>query len=187
MALNYTLAHPVDVRRLVLFNVATEKTLLAGPLSDIYRKFSADPAALEAFVTGMETSGLPREHTEGGLQLQPGASRASDDPEFADYIHRLYNQKGQMRTLYNNLAQFATFRVLNEFTKPRTFPPVLLFWGESNQVLPRQAGEEFRQRLQPDRCEFLQNCGHLAMRERPLEINKMIEEFLIEPAMAQAR
>ena len=134
MALNYTLAHPADVRRLVLFNVATEKTLLAGPLSDIYRKFSADPAALEAFVTGMETSGLPREQTEGGLQLQLGASRASDDPEFADYIHRLYNQKGQMRTLF---------------------------------VLPRQAGEEVRQRLQPDRCEFLQNYGHLADRRVP--------------------
>jgi pimeloyl-ACP methyl ester carboxylesterase len=187
MALNYTLAHPADVRRLVLFNVATEKTLLAGPLADIYRNFSADPAALEAFVTAMESTGLPREQTEGGLQLQLGASRAADDPEFADYIHRLYNQKGQMRTLYNNLAQFATFRVLDEFTKPRTFPPVLLIWGESNQVLPRQAGEEVRQRLQPDRCAFLEDCGHLAMRERPLEINKMIEEFLIEPAMAQAR
>jgi pimeloyl-ACP methyl ester carboxylesterase len=187
MSLNYALLHPSNVRRLVLFNVATEKTLLAGPLADIYRNFSADPAALEAFVSEMESNGLPREQTEGGLQLQLGATRAAADPEFADYIHRLYNQRGQMRTLYNNLSQFATFRVLDEFTKPRKFPPVLLFWGASNQVLPRQAGEEVRQRLQPTRCEFLEDCGHLAMRERPLEINQTIEEFLMEPALAQSR
>src|SRR5579862_3214579 len=37
MALNFTLRHPEKVKLLVLFNAATEKTLLAGPLADIYR------------------------------------------------------------------------------------------------------------------------------------------------------
>jgi len=178
MALNYTLQNPGKVRRLVLFNVATEKTLLAGPLADLYRNFSADPAARERFVDDMERTGWPREQTQGGLQLQLGGTQAGDDPEFAEYIHQLYNQKGQMRTLYNNLSQFGTFRVLDEFTRPADFPPVLLFWGGANQVLPRAAGEEVRQRLRPDRCEVLEGCGHLVMRERPLEINRAIEAFL---------
>ena len=178
MALNYTLAHPRNVRRLILFNVATEKTLLAGPLAEFYRNFSADPAAREAFVDQMERDGLPRAQTEGGLQLQLGATKPGDDPEFADYIHQLYNQKGQMRTLYNNLSQFGSFRVLDEFTRPSEFPPVLLFWGGSNQVLPSTAGEDVRDRLRPDRCEFLEGCGHLAMRERPREVNDSIASFL---------
>ncbi len=121
--------------------------------------------------------------------MQLGTTRAADDPEFAEYIHRLYNQRGQMRTLYNNLSQFATFRVLDEFTKPRSFPPILLFWGGVNQVLPAAAGEEVRDRLQPDRCVFLRNCGHLGMRERPAEVNEEIEAFLRATAAlsAQAR
>ncbi len=189
MSLHYALAHPNKVRRLVLFNVATEKTLLAGPLADVYRNFSRDPVAREAFIAGMEQNGLPREQTQGGLQMQLGGTLAGDDPEFADYIHQLYNQPGQMRTLYNNLSQFGTFRVLDEFTRPAYFPPVLLFWGGANQVLPAHAGEEVRDRLKPERCEFLQNCGHLAMREQPAAINEKIESFLHATAAeaAQAR
>ena len=189
MALNYALQHPENVRRLVLFNVATEKTLLAGPLADFYRNFSADPAAREAFIAGIETNGLPREQTDAGLQSQLGDTRSNADPEFAGYIYELYNKKGQMRTLYNNLSQFGTFRALDEFRKPPNFPPVCLFWGGSNQILPRQSGEEVRQRLQPDRCEFLEGCGHLVMRERPREINQKIEAFLraVPSRIAQAQ
>lgn len=61
MALNYTIAHPAKVRALVLFNVATEKNLLAGPLADIYRNFSNDPDAREAFIQAIESGGLPRD------------------------------------------------------------------------------------------------------------------------------
>ena len=178
MSLNYALEHPENVRRLVLFNVATEKTLLAGTLADVYRSFSAEPAAREAYVQGIEANGLPREQTDAGFESQLGATRAADDPEFADYLFELYNKKGQMRTLYNNLSQFGTFRVLDEFTKPANFPPALLFWGGANTILPRQAGEEVRDRLRPERCEFLQGCGHLTMRERPAEINAAIDDFV---------
>ena len=92
-----------------------------------------------------------------------------------------------MRTLYNNLSQFATFRVLDEFSKPQTFPPVLLFWGGVNQVLPAAAGEEVRDRLQPDRCVVLPECGHLGMRERPAEVNQEIAAFLQTTAASSAR
>jgi pimeloyl-ACP methyl ester carboxylesterase len=50
MALNYTLAHPERVEKLVLFNVATEGTLCAGPLAATYRKFHNDAAAMRTFV-----------------------------------------------------------------------------------------------------------------------------------------
>ncbi len=178
MSLNYALEHPENVRRLVLFNVATEKTLLAGTLADVYRSFSAQPAAREAYVQGIEANGLPRDQTDAGFESQLGATRAADDPEFAAYLFELYNKKGQMRTLYNNLSQFGTFRVLDEFTRPANFPPALLFWGGANTILPRQAGEEVRDRLQPERCEFLEGCGHLTMRERPAEINAAIDTFV---------
>ena len=109
MSLNYALRNPGKVRRLVLFNMCSEKTLLAGPLADVYRNFLADPAA-RVSRDGIDQNGMPREQTEAGLQMQLGATRTGDDPEFADYMHRLYNKPGQMRTLYNNLSRFDTFR-----------------------------------------------------------------------------
>lgn len=178
MALNYALQHPGNVSALILFNVATEKNLLAGPLADVYCNFSADTEAREAFIQQIEAAGLNREQTEAGLQTQLGHSRVTDDPEFTAYMHALYNKKGQMRTLYNNLSNFATFRALDQFVKPEGFPPVCLFWGGANQILPREAGEQFRDLLRPDRCEFLEDCGHLVMRERPTEINGKMDAFL---------
>lgn len=186
MALHYTLAHPASVGRLVLFNLATEKTLLAGPLADVYRGFSASPEAREVFIRSIEENGMPADQTTAGLQSQLGSSHTTDDPEFAAYTHRLYNKKGQMRTLYNNLSQFASFAVLDRCRRPDGFPPLLLIWGASNQILPPAASQDVRVRLRPDRCEVFEGGGHLLMRERPAEINAMIESFLRQSASLSA-
>lgn len=178
MALNYTVAHPENVRALVLFNVATEGTLCAGPLADVYHSFSGNRAALEAFIQDIESTPLTREQTDASLQNQLGTTAVAQDPEFAGHIHRLYNQKGQKRTLYNILAQFETYRGLDRFSPPAEFPPVFLFWGEANNILPSTAGAAFRDHLKPDHFHVLSGCGHLAMREKPEEVNRKIEEFL---------
>ncbi len=138
MSLNFTLQNPSKIRRLVLFNMCSEKILLAGPLADVYRNFSHDAAAREAFVDAIEQNGMPREQTDQGLQMQLGATHVGDDPEFAEHIYRLYNQRGQMRTLYNNLSQFATFRVLDEFSKPRASPLFCCSGAPSTRCCPRR-------------------------------------------------
>jgi pimeloyl-ACP methyl ester carboxylesterase len=189
MSLNFGLAHPDKVHALVLFNVATEGTLCAGPLADVYRNFSADRAALDSFVEGIESTGMTREQTDDSLQRQLGASSVADDPEFADHIHRLYNQKGQRATLYNTLAHFETYRGLDQVVRPEKFPPVCLFWGEANAILPSVGAAAFRDRLNPDRFHLLSGCGHLGMREKPEEVNRTIAEFLaaVPREMAHAR
>lgn len=187
MSLNYALAHPRNVRALVLFNVATEATLCAGPLDRVYRNFSADRTALGAFVDGLEAMPMTREQTDASLAGQLGASSVQDDPEFGAHIHRLYNQKGQMRTLYNTLANFETYRGLDQFTRPDEFPPVCMFWGESNAILPAKAGEALRDRVRPERFHSLSGCGHVAMREKHAEVNREIEDFLTTIPREMAR
>jgi pimeloyl-ACP methyl ester carboxylesterase len=177
MAFDYALRHPGQVRQLILCNLTSEKILCAGPLKQVYEQFSEDHAAREAFITGLESSGLTREQTDGILRSQFGAT-PPDDPEFADYIYQLYNRPGQMRSLYVVLSDFAAYRSPDEFTLPQDFPPVCVIWGTENSILPATAGEEFCGRLQPDRAEFLSGCGHLLMRERPAETNHIIEQFL---------
>jgi pimeloyl-ACP methyl ester carboxylesterase len=189
MSLNFALAHPEKVHALILFKIATEGTLCAGPLADVYRNFSADRAALDSFVEGVESIGMTREQTNDSLQRQLGATSASDDPEFADHIYRLYNQKGQRATLYNTLAHFETYRRLDHMVLPKKFPPVCLFWGEANAILPSAGAAALRDRLKPDRFHLLSGCGHLGMREKPEEVNRTIAEFLatVPREMAHAR
>lgn len=178
MALNYALQHPANVRKLVLFNVATEQTLLAGPRADVYLNFTDDYLAREEFIRAVETTGLTRQQVEESLLRQLGDGPAETSSAFADRLYRLYNNPGQMRTLYRIFSRFETYRVLDEIKKPAHFPPICLFWGSANKVLPRQGGERLRAAIQPDYCEFLEGCGHLAMREKLAEINQKIEMFL---------
>jgi pimeloyl-ACP methyl ester carboxylesterase len=182
-ALDYALRRPGDVSRLVVFGVATERTLLAGPLAAVSWGFAADPAARDLFVRRLELEGLPRQATDASLEMQLG-DPAAPDPDFAAHTFHLYNKRGQMRVFYNSLSQFASFRPLDEISRPPGFPPVLLFWGGSNKILPLHGAAELAASLRPEQFEVLPGCGHLAMRERPDEINRKIEAFLAAPAGA---
>ncbi len=178
MALNYTLQNPTKVDRLILFNVATENTLCGGPLAGGYQAFRADRAVLDATVAALEAKGTSREEAADQLQRQYGRRQVSDDPAFAEYIFELWNRKGQMRALYNNIAQFDSFAAIDSFRRPEGFPPTMLIWGAENQILPAAGSERLREILQPDSFHLMAGCGHLTMREAAAEVNELIEAFL---------
>lgn len=186
MSLAYTARHPDKVRQLILFNVASEQNVLAGPLAKVYQTFAKHRWLRNLISLKIDLFGLPQKETARMLRSQFGAT-PPDDPEFVAYTHQLYNQKGQMRALYNNLSVFDTFRPIDEFIRPKNgFPPVCLFWGTENFVLPATAGEKLCQRLQPEQVEWLDGCGHLPMREKPAEINQLIEAFLARQRAPQS-
>jgi pimeloyl-ACP methyl ester carboxylesterase len=176
MALQFTLQHPGRVRSLILFHVATERTLLAGPLASIYLFLARHRLLRVPYIAWLDQRGMSHKETAASVASQFGDGGV-DDPEFAEYLHRLYNSKGQLRTLYRMLSTWESFRALDEFDRPDRLPPVYLLWGRSNHILPIASGEEFCRRLRPDRFEVFEGCGHLLMRERPEEINQRIASF----------
>ncbi|MCI0749264.1 MAG: alpha/beta fold hydrolase, partial [Nevskiales bacterium] len=117
MSLAYAAQQPDKVRRLVLFNVDSEQNLLAGPVGKLYRLFSRHHWLRNLLSFWVDRFGLPRKETDKILRSQFGKI-PPDDPEFFDYMHRLYNRKGQMRALYNNFSVFETFRAIDEFIRP---------------------------------------------------------------------
>jgi pimeloyl-ACP methyl ester carboxylesterase len=173
MALAYTLQNPSKVRALVLFNTATECTLVCGPLRDVYRNFRGNPEARARFVESIDGQ-LPPEAVSAALRQQI----ANPTPEFERYMTELWNRPGQMRSLYSVLANFHTWATLDTIRKPEGLPPVALFWSGGNQILPLQAGLEFRDKLQPDHFEVLEGANHMVMREKPEEVNAKLEAFL---------
>ncbi len=184
MSLAFTLQHPEKVKRLILFNVATEKTVCNGPLLDVYKGFHADRTARDQFAASLEGT-MTREQTDERLQFQFGSG--SPDEEFKAHIHELWNRPGQMRALYGVLSRFDTFAELDSAERPANFPPVALFWGAQNNVLPPQGATDVAARIRPDQLTMLEGCGHLAMRERPDLVNAEIEAFVAKTAeLAQA-
>jgi len=183
MALSYAMAHPDQVATLTLFNVATEQTLCAGPLGVAYHTFSQSREQLEAFLAPIEANGLPEDQITESINSQFSPNGSGPPAEFAEHLRELYNRPGQMRSLYTLFANWKSFAEVDQPAKPDGFPPTLLFWGADNQVLPAAAGEEFAERLAPERMERLSGCGHLAMIEQPGPVNAVIDAFLAEHAV----
>lgn len=176
MALNFALANPGKVKRLFLFHIATEKTVVGGNLQATVRMVSGRPLmrrVVAPFVDALMARGKMH---EGIINGQYSAS-FQEDPEFLDHLHGLYGKKGEGACLINLFSNWASFASLDAVSLPPDFPPVHILWGEANKVIPLVRGRELCDRLHPLTFNVIDGGGHLVMREKPEFINRRIEEL----------
>ncbi len=57
--------------------------------------------------------------------------------------------------------------------------PVLLIWGENDNVTPLNVAKEVEQLLHTTTLILFKECGHAAMMEQPEKFNETIETFLL--------
>jgi pimeloyl-ACP methyl ester carboxylesterase len=104
-----------------------------------------------------------------------------ENPEFLHHLHQLYGKKGEGSCLINLFSNWSSFASLDQVHPPAGFPPVHIFWGAANKVIPLARGRELCERLHPQTIDVIEGGGHLVMREKPEFINRRIEE-LVESA-----
>jgi pimeloyl-ACP methyl ester carboxylesterase len=56
--------------------------------------------------------------------------------------------------------------------------PVCLIWGKNDKVTPPEVAEEFHQLLPNSELNWIDQCGHAAMMERPEAFNQFVDRFL---------
>ena len=80
-------------------------------------------------------------------------------------------------------AFFTGLRSLFADTAPLALPPIptLLIWGESDQIVPISAAHALLRQLPHASLEVIAGSGHLAHQERPLEVLRVLEDFLAQP------
>jgi pimeloyl-ACP methyl ester carboxylesterase len=61
---------------------------------------------------------------------------------------------------------------------PRITIPVSLIWGKQDKVTPPEVATEFHQLLPNSELNWVDQCGHAPMMERPEEFNAYLETFL---------
>jgi pimeloyl-ACP methyl ester carboxylesterase len=61
---------------------------------------------------------------------------------------------------------------------PQITVPVLLIWGENDQITPPAVANEFYHHLPNSKLTMLSECGHAPMMEKPGEFNEALDEFL---------
>jgi pimeloyl-ACP methyl ester carboxylesterase len=61
--------------------------------------------------------------------------------------------------------------------------PVLLVWGDSDQITPPSLGERMLREIPAARLEIIRNTGHLVLDEAPESVGGLIAEFAGSPAL----
>lgn len=177
MALQYALENPGKARALVLFNLATERTLQHGVFGYMYRMIEKNPRIRNVFAQVAEIEGFSRMVRMMGFRILYGKTGDPDD-SFRHHLAHLYGEATQMSVLYNLLSNFASFRKLDWAAKPKNFPPCCMIWGKQNHILSAESGREFNMSFGPEESCVIDGCGHMVMREKHEEVNRIMSEFL---------
>ncbi|GAA4337047.1 alpha/beta hydrolase [Mucilaginibacter gynuensis] len=56
--------------------------------------------------------------------------------------------------------------------------PVALIWGKNDKITPPEVAVEFSQLLTNSELHWIDECGHAPMMEQPVEFNKYLKQFL---------
>jgi pimeloyl-ACP methyl ester carboxylesterase len=60
--------------------------------------------------------------------------------------------------------------------------PTLIVWGRKDRVVPSHHAHQHIRALPNARLEWIENAGHLPHEEEPLQVNKLVKEFLDDQA-----
>jgi len=99
----------------------------------------------------------------------PGTARA-----FARCVRDVINWRGQHRHFLDRGHEIE-------------LPPVALFWGDDDPVIPLAHGVEAAALLEGASLERFAGCGHFPHRQRPSAFARALEVFLAAPQVPNAR
>ena len=170
ISLTYAMQRPKDVSSLVLINILTEATFRAGGLGTSLALQRATPTFARPVVAALRRLAIPTMFKKSLVRYQLGRQGRDQHLDEASDLCACYDTPGQMRSLLGVFEDFASYAKLDTFTRPASFPPITMIWGEDNRVLPASAGRELAVRLRPERAAWLERCGHLPMLEAPSEV-----------------
>ncbi len=92
---------------------------------------------------------------------QKGSARV-----FARTVHDLMNLRGQRYTFYQRSHEI------------ENLPPMRVFWGEEDSIIPLQHGKIFSKRVEGTRLVSFTECGHSPHHQQPKLLAKALYEFL---------
>jgi pimeloyl-ACP methyl ester carboxylesterase len=94
----------------------------------------------------------------------PGSARA-----FARTVRNVIDWRGQRHSF------------LHRAHEVKKLPPVLLLWGDKDNLIPIQQGREFARRLQGSLLRVFEGCGHFLHNEAPAEVARAVVDFFDDP------
>jgi len=134
------------------------------------------------------SSGLFERSYEKDLQIHPTRAyikrkvseiffdKSQVTDELVDEVHRiLLNRRNKLRIV--RLSKSAKSYNVKDGLH-RIGCPTLLVWGAEDTITPPAVALDFKKLIKNSRLEFIENCCHAPMMERPDKFGEIVAEFL---------
>ena len=105
------------------------------------------------------------------------------DPKVAtkEMVDEVYSMANDRIKLIKTLT-IAKSAIRHNMAKdlPKMHLPTCIIWGKNDSVTPPEVAEEFHRLLPNSSLNWIDQCGHAAMMERPAEFNELMHAWLKE-------
>jgi len=96
--------------------------------------------------------------------------------EMVDEVYGLVNDRAKVIRLLAMAKSAIRHNMKKDLKKIQI--PVALIWGRNDKITPPEVAIEFNEELPNSELQWIENCGHAAMMERPQEFSKLLRVFL---------
>jgi len=98
--------------------------------------------------------------------------------ELVDLAYRQHLERGDGYTIDRLLQNLRAGQERLDDTISQLTMPVLLIWGEEDDLIPVENARRIHQLIPGSRLEIIPQCGHLPALEKPAEFVRLVTDFL---------
>ncbi len=186
ISLAYSAENPGKVAGLVLCNPLTEATFLGGWLGPLLWTRERLPGLNRNVYKILGRLQLNNWIGAQATLFQLGRSGRQRKVHRNEAVCACYANRGQLESLLGVLDDLENYSVIDRLAPGNGFPPICTIWGLQNRILSPKAGCRLNATLRPQRQEWLPDCGHLLMLERPDEVAAIIGDFFASTASSES-
>jgi pimeloyl-ACP methyl ester carboxylesterase len=118
-----------------------------------------------------------------GTRRALGRLRATSGDQDIDAVAAMNGKRGTARAFSRTVRDVINFRgqtrhFLQRAQEVKALPPIAVFWGERDELIPIAHGKAFVQRVRGAQFKVFRDCGHYLHQERPAEFVAALRVFL---------
>jgi pimeloyl-ACP methyl ester carboxylesterase len=163
----FTDRHPELVRRLCLIAPA------GFPIEDSSNPIlSVEPVSEEELKRAVEDQALIE-------RIPNNFYRPEDFPQYEEEFRKQMRYEGLNHALLSTLQNVPLHNMEDTFQRVgKQDRPVLLIWGDHDQLLPMANNERFREAIPHIEFHAIEEAGHCVNYEKPDQVNRLLTGFL---------
>ncbi len=172
MSMELVVQFPERVRKLVLFNSAgyEMEEVMKSANAHVFRN---------PLVKSFTDKGMPEFMTAKGI----GRVMYVDTmltPEKLKRVNSMWNREGNLR----HIVEMAnSTEPVEEDLIRQISCPTLIIWGREDKIVDVKYAERFHQDIKGSQLIIYDQCGHVPMVEKPLEVQQAVSRFLDETTL----